>query len=776
MRPRHRTASLFAAALLVATLPAAAQQVLPRPEERFGGTIGRTYHDSQPDFPQPVKAPKDAPNILLILLDDVGFGQASTFGGPVATPTLDRLAKSGLRYNRFHTTALCSPTRAALLTGRNHHSVATGVVMELGSGYPGYNTIWPKSAASIAEILRQNGYSTSAYGKWHNTPDWETSAVGPFDRWPTHMGFEYFYGFFGGDTNQWDPALIENTRPIAKPRDTKDYHFTTDMTDKAIAWLRTQQSVAPDRPFFVYYAPGATHAPHHVPKEWIDKYKGKFDHGWDRQRELTFAHQREIGVIPADARLTPRPQEIPAWDSLSADQQRLYARMHEVFAGFLEHTDHEIGRVVDAIEQLGELDNTLVVYIVGDNGASAEGGPVGTTNEIMVINGVREDFEHTLKLINALGGPHTSPHYPVGWAHAGSTPFQWMKQVASHFGGTRNPLVISWPKRITDKGGIRTQFHHVIDIVPTILEAVGLEAPGVVNGVPQKPIEGVSMTYTFDGAEAKGRRTTQYFEMLGHRAIYHQGWVAGARHGRPPWDLGGATASFDQDRWELYNIEEDFSQADNLAGEEPQKLRELQDLWFVEAAKYNVLPLDDRLGARIDAGSRPNLTAGRTTFTYYPGSVRLPEGSAPNVKGKSHRITAEVGIPASDVGGVLATQGGRFAGYSLFVQDGRPVYVYNLFGKERVTITSSEKIPVGKATVRYEFTADNGKPGAGGTGRLFINDKSVGEGRIEHTVPFRISLDETFDVGEDTGTPVTETYAVPSRFTGRLEKVTVELQ
>jgi arylsulfatase len=756
-------------------LSTAAQESLPRQEQPFKGQQGRTWKDSKPDFPQPVKAPPGAPNVLLILLDDVGFGQTSTFGGPVVTPALDHLAANGLRYNRFHTTALCSPTRAALLTGRNHHAVGAGIITELATGYPGYHNLLPKSAATIAEVLRQNGYNTSAYGKWHNTPDSETSLAGPFDRWPTGLGFEYFYGFFGGDTSQWDPDLVENTSRIEKPRDQKDYHLTTAMADKAIAWMRQQKTIAPDKPFFVYFAPGATHAPHHAPQEWVDKYKGKFNRGWDKLREEVFARQKQLGVIPANAVLTPRPASLPAWDWLNADQKRLYARMMEIYAGFLAHTDAQVGRVIEAIAQLGVMDNTLIIYIVGDNGASGEGGLHGSVNELKLFNGIPDTMEANLARIEQLGGPLTFNHYPAGWAHAGSTPFPWVKQVASHFGGMRNPVVISWPQRIKDKGGLRTQFHHVIDVVPTILEAAGIQAPRGVNGIPQQPLDGVSMAYTFDDAKAKGRRVTQYFELLGNRGIYHDGWMASAFRGRLPWAAAAQSKEFDDDEWELYNLEEDFSQSNNLAAKDPKKLRALQDIFWIEAAKNNVLPLDDRTIARFDVSSRPSLMADRQSFTFYPGLLRLPEGSAPDLKNKSHSITISADIPAAGAEGVLVTQGGRFGGYGLFIQNGKLTYIYNLAMEKTWTITSSDKVPAGKVTLRYEFTYDGGGAGRGGIGRLFINGKPVGEGRIERTLPFRLSLSESFDVGEDTGTPMTESYQTPFRFSGTIHQVRVDL-
>jgi arylsulfatase A-like enzyme len=745
------------------------------PAEEFKGVVGRTYKESKPYFAPPVTPPKGAPNVLLVLLDDVGFGQASTFGGPIQTPHLDKLARNGLRYNQFHTTALCSPTRAALLTGRNHHSVNTGVIVEFATGFDGYNSIMPKNAATVAEVLRENGYNTSAFGKWHNTPEHETSNAGPFDRWPTGMGFEYFYGFLGGDTNQWDPALVENTTRIAKPQGNKDYHFTTDIADKAIGWIRDQQSVTGGQPFFAYFAPGACHAPHHAPKEWIEKYRGQFDQGWDKVREETFARQKQLGVVPAAAKLTPRPDCLPAWEGLSLDQKRLYARMQEVFAGFLAHTDHEIGRVIDAIDELGQLDNTLVIYIVGDNGASGEGGLEGSVNELRLFSLIPEDFQTNLKMIDQLGGPLTYNHYPAAWAHAGCTPFQWVKQIASHFGGTRNPMVLSWPKRIADKGGLRSQFHHVIDVAPTILEAAGIPTPALVNGVPQKAIEGGSMIYTFDHPEAQSRHTTQYFEMLGNRAIYHDGWIAAAFRGRLPWSVVAPPNGLDDVRWELYHIDDDFSEADDLAAKEPQKLRRLQDLFWVEAAKYNVLPIDDRVALRVNPLTRPTVTAGRSKFTYYPGMVRLPELSAPNMKNRSYSITAEAVIPEAGAEGMLLTQGGRFGGHGLFVQDRKLVYVYNVAGAYVYTIRSDENVPPGEVTLRFELVRSVALPGAGGIGRLFINGKKAGEGKIARTVLNRFSLDEGLDVGEDTGTPVCESYQVPFKFTGTLKHVTIEL-
>jgi arylsulfatase len=606
-------AMLILSLISLVPLPAlaATPQVLPAPEPAFPGKVGLTYSESEPAFPQAIAAPTQAPNVLLVLLDDMGFGQTSTFGGPIDTPHLTHLAERGLRYNQFHVTALCSPTRAALLTGRNHHSVNTGVVEELATGFPGYTTILPRSAATVAEVLRQNGYNTAAFGKWHNTPDYETSAAGPFDRWPTQLGFEYFYGFLGGDTNQWSPALVENTKRLQTPINQPNYHLTTDLVDHAITWIRTQQSIAPDKPFFAYLATGATHAPHHAPKAWIDQYKGKFDQGWDRLRQETVARQKQLGVIPANAQLTPRPAELPAWDSLSPTEQKLYAHQAEVFAGFTAHTDAEVGRLIEAIAQLGELDNTLIIYIVGDNGASAEGGLTGSVNELKVFNGVPEDPQQLLASLDDLGGPKTFNHFHAAWAWAMNTPFQWTKQIASHFGGTRDPLVIAWGDRIPDRGGLRSQFHHVIDIAPTILEVAGITSPTIVNGVEQQPVEGTSLAYTFTDAEANSRHTTQYFEMFGNRAIYDRGWVAAARHGRLPWEAVSRT-TFDQDRWELYNITTDFSEANDLAAQNPSQLKRLQALFVSEAKNHQVFPLDDRILNRFDVSSRPSLVAGRT--------------------------------------------------------------------------------------------------------------------------------------------------------------------
>lgn len=793
MRPRMTLAAttVLAVGALLGWLPTVVAQdkkpmpapnVLPKPEPAFEGKIGRTVKDSKSDFPKEVQAPKGAPNVLLILTDDVGCGASSTFGGPIPTPTMDKLAANGLRYNRFHTTALCSPSRAALISGRNHHTCATGVIMEQGTGYPGYNSLMPKSCATVAQVLRGNGYNTSWYGKNHNVPDWHSSQAGPFDLWPTGLGFEYFYGFIGGDTDQWHSALFENTRPI-EPEEQhggKLTHLDQILADKAINWLRMQHAVAPDKPFFAYYSTGTAHAPHHAPQDWIGKFKGKFDQGWDKVREETLERQKKLGVVPANTKLTPRPKEIPAWDALSADQKKVYARMMEVYAAALAHSDHHIGRVVDAIDQMGELDNTLVIYIQGDNGASAEGSLQGTTNELAAMGGIPEDLPYIQSMIDKLGGPETYNHYPVGWAHAMCSPMQWTKQVASHFGGIRNGAVISWPKRIKAKGEVRSQFHHLIDIVPTILEAADVPMPAEIGGVKQKPLEGVSMVYTFDDAKAKERHTTQYFELLGNRGIYHDGWMACTTPLRLPWVTIGSSPSPDDFQWELYHVSEDFSQANDLAAKTPEKLKELQEVFDREAKKYNVYPLDSSFAERGAPAIRPSLTRGRSVFTYFPGMVRIPEGSTPDIKNKSYRISADVEIPEGGAEGVLATQGGRFCGWCLVVLDGKPALVHGLTNQPRhkFRVASDQKLSPGKHTITFDFAYDGGGIGKGGTGTLSVDGKKVAEAKIPQTVPIRFSLDETFDVGEDTGTPVVEDYAdkMPFKFTGKLNKLVIELK
>jgi arylsulfatase len=759
--------------------------VLPRPEQPFQGKIGRTAKESTPDFPKGIEAPKGAPNVLLILTDDVGFGASSTFGGPIQTPTLQNLADSGLRYNMFHTTALCSPTRAALITGRNHHSVASGVITEMATGYPGYNSLVPKSAGSVGEVLKENGYNTSWFGKMHNVPDWMSSQAGPFDLWPTGLGFEYFYGFIGGDSDQWHPALYENTTPIEPYLGKPDYILDHDLADQAIKNMRMQHALAPTKPWLVYYATGTAHAPHHAPKEWIAKYKGKFDQGWDKVREETLARQIKQGVVPAGTDLSKRPDQIPAWDSLSADQKRLYARMMEVYAGALSYADDQIGRVIDEVEQSGQRDNTLIIFIMGDNGASAEGSLQGTTNEVATAgNGVKEDVPFMLSMIDELGGPMGYNHYPVGWAHAMDAPMQWTKQVASHFGGTRNGLVVSWPARIKDKGGLRSQFCHVIDIVPTIYECAGVTPPDILDGVKQKPLDGTSFAYTFDQANAKAptRHSSQYFELVGNRAMYKDGWIASTTPLRLPWITAAGVAEPNPDdfKWELYNVNEDFSQAHNLADKNPEKLKELQAAFDVEAKKYNVYPLDSSFATRIDPAIRPSLTSGRNEFMYYPGMIRIPEGSAPNFKNKSWTVAAEVNIPQGGASGILATMGGRFGGWALWLDDSKPRFAYALSNqpKHKFRVSSDQELAPGNHVVRLALKYDGGGVGKGATATLFVDEKQVAEGRIPETIVARFSLDETFDVGEDTGTPVVEDYVakMPYKFTGTLKKFAVILE
>lgn len=772
--------------ILAVTLPCAVAQdidrsQLPIPQAQFKGKIGRTAADSTPDFPEGVTAPEGAPNVLLVLTDDVGFGASSTFGGPIQTPNFDRIAKNGLRYNMFHTTALCSPTRAALITGRNHHSVASGVITEFATGYPGYNSLVPKSAASVGEVLKQNGYNTSWFGKMHNIPDWMSSQAGPFDLWPVGLGFEYFYGFIGGDSDQWHPALYENTRPIEPYLGDPNYIFDHDMADKAIRWIRTQNALAPNKPWLLYYATGTAHAPHHAPKDWIAKYKGQFDQGWDKVREETLARQIELGVVPAETKLTKRPEEIPAWDSLSADQKRLYSRMMEVYAGALSHADYQIGRVIDAVEESGQLDNTIVIYIQGDNGASPEGTLQGTTNEVATAgNGVTEDLPFLLSMIDDLGGPLTYNHYPVGWAHAMDSPMQWTKQVASHFGGTRNGLAISWPARIKNQGGLRSQFSHVIDIVPTIYEAAGITPPKVVNGVKQQPLDGTSLVYTFDEASVPTRHTTQYFELVGNRAIYKDGWMACTTPLRLPWVTIGDEPSPDDYQWELYYIDEDFSQANNLAAKNPLKLKELQEAFDAEAKKYNVYPLDSSFASRADTSIRPSLTTGRAEFSYFPGMIRIPEGSAPDFKNKSWTVAAEITIPENGASGIFATIGGRFGGWALMLRDSKPEFVYALSNQaeHKFRVASDQALPAGDHVVRFKFDYKGGGIGKGATGTLLADEKQVAQGEIPQTISVRFSLDETFDIGKDTGTPVVEDYAdkMPYEFTGVLKRLAVVLE
>jgi len=749
--------------------------VLPIPEPQYPHSTVFNARNATPPPRFEVKAPPNAPNVLIVLLDDMGFGQSSAFGGPIHMPTVEGLANSGLRYNEFHTTALCSPTRSALLSGRNHHMNNFGSIAETATAFPGQTGQRPNSVAPLAEMLRLNGYSTAAFGKSHETAAWEVSPSGPTDRWPTRSGFDKFYGFIGGETNQWAPLIYDGMIQV-EPSHDPNYNFMTDMTDQAITWIGYQKSLTPDKPFFIYFAPGATHAPFHVPKEWIAKYKGKFDQGWDKVREETLARQIKLGVVPAGTKLAPKPEAIKDWATLSADEKKLFAREMEVFAGFGEYADTEIGRLIHSIKETGQLDNTLIFYIVGDNGASAEGGMVGLFNEMTYFNGVHETVQDILKHYDELGGPTTYPHYAAGWAVAGDSPFEWTKQVASSYGGTRNGMVIHWPKGITAKGEVRAQWHHVIDIAPTILEAAGLPEPKSVNGTAQTPIEGVSMVYTFADARVPSRHTTQYFEIFGNRAIYQDGWLAGTVH-RAAWEFKPRRA-LEDDVWELYDARTDFSLANDLASKNPQKLKEMQDLFMTEAVKYSVLPLDDRTLERLNPAlvGRPDLMAGRTSLTVYQGMTGMSENVFINTKNRSHTITAEVEVPQGGANGVILAQAGRFGGWSLYLKDGKPTYTYNWLGLKSYTVAASQALPAGKATIRYEFVYDGGGVGKGGTGALYVNGKSVATGRIEQTQCCAFSADEGADVGADEGTPVTEAYQVPFKFTGKIDKVTIELK
>ena len=724
-----------------------------------------------------VKAPAGAPNVIIILIDDLGFGGTSTFGGPIVTPTLDRLAESGLRYTNFHTTALCSPTRAALKAGRNHHMVAMGFITEMATGFPGATGQIPDSTAPLAEMLRLNGYSTAAFGKWHETAVWETSVSGPYSRWPTHQGFDKFYGFIGGETNQWAPFLYDGVTQVELPGDSS-YHFMTDMTDKAVAWIRFQKSMTPDKPFLVYFAPGAVHAPHHVPGEWIAKWKGKFDQGWDEVRKETLARQLKAGIVPPGTKLAPKPPAIKEWATLSREEKTLFAHQAEVFAAYLDYTDHEIGRLLDAVKDTGEADNTLVLYIAGDNGTSGEGGQNGMFNEYTYFNGVQETVPEMLKLMDQWGGPMTYPHMSAGWSVAFDAPFGWMKQVASDFGGTRNGLVVHWPKGIKARNGIRTQFAHVIDIAPTILQVAGLPEPKIVNGTPQIPMQGVSLAYSFDDARAKERHTTQYFEIAGNRAIYHDGWFARTIH-RAPWELAPRHRVKD-DAWELYDVRSDFSLSTDVAAKHAQKLAELKALFMKEAEKNHVLPLDDRVLERgnAEAVGRPDLMSGRRSLTLAEGMTGMLENTFLNLKNKSSTITAEVEVPQGGGNGAIVVQGGRFGGWALYVKDGKPGYDYNFLGLKRYSIASPKPLSAGKNSLKLDFAYDGGGLGKGGTVTLFVNGQQVAQGRVDRTEPIIFSADETADVGIDLGTPVVEAIGAEakSRFTGRIPKLTVEIR
>jgi arylsulfatase len=753
---------------------------LPNPPAKFGGEITPNALQSKPYWPPRVVPPKGAPNVLLIMTDDTGFGAASTFGGVIPTPALERVAKMGLRYTNMNSTALCSPSRAALITGRNHHTCGFGIISEQSTGYPGYDSVIGPDNATIGNILRANGYATSWFGKNHNTPSYQYSEAGPFDQWPVGMGFDYFYGFMGGETDQWTPYLFQNTTQIQPWIGKKDYNLITDMADEAINHVNRLNAAAPEKPFFVYYVPGGTHSPHQPKKEWIEKFKGKFDMGWNELREQIFANQKRLGVIPANTELTPWPDELPKWDTLKPEEKKLYAREAEVFAGYAAYTDHEIGRVIQAVEDMGKLDNTLIIYISGDNGTSAEGTLRGTFNQYTAYNGILDlPIDVQMKHFDDWGSPSTYPHMSVAWSWAFDTPFKWTKQVASHFGGTRQGMCIAWPNRIKDAGGIRHQFHHMIDVVPTILEVTGIPAPLMVNGIAQKPIEGVSMAYTFDkkNADAPSTRKTQYFEMFANRGIYHDGWYACTTPPVPVWLLG--TAKLPDDvvngyKWELYNLKEDYSQYNDLAAKMPDKLRDMKEAFLVEATKYNVFPLDNSVLPRIIA-PRPSATAGRTVFTYSGEMAGLTYSDAPSILNRSYTITAEVEVPKGGEG-MIVTLGGRFGGYGLYLLKGKPVFTYNALDLERFRWEGPDALTPGKHTIVFDFKYDGPGFGKGGTGVLSVDGKEVASKKVPRTIPFLMTIDETFDVGLDLRTPVDDNdYQVPFRFTGKIAKVTFKL-
>jgi arylsulfatase A-like enzyme len=754
-------------------------QQLPPPPPKFGGVIKDSYLDSKPSWPARVVPPKGAPNVLLIMTDDQGYGVPSTFGGIIPTPALDRIAKAGLRYTEFNSTALCSPTRAALITGRNHHSVGFGVITEISTGYPGYDSIIGQDSATVGEILKENGYATSWFGKDHNTPAFQVGPSGPFDQWPSGMGFQYFYGFLGGETDQWTPYLWRDHTQVYPWVGKPGYNLTTDMADNAIEYMRGLNAGAPGQPFFLYYVPGGTHAPHQPTKEWIDKFKGKFDMGWNELRQQIFANQKRLGVIPANAQLTPWPDDIlKNWNALSPDEKKLFTRQAEVFAGYVAYTDHEIGRVIQEVEDEGKLDNTLIIYIDGDNGTSPEGTTVGTPNDWAAYNGILDvPIPDQLKFYDAWGGPATHAHMAVGWSWAFDTPFKWTKQVASHFGGTRQGLAISWPGHINDPGGIRTQFHHIIDVVPTILEAVGVKAPEYVNGIKQKPIEGVSMDYTFDKANSAAPTThhTQYFEMIANRGIYHDGWYANTHPPVPPWVLDAPMPAINDYKWELYNLTQDYSQNNDLAAQMPDKLKEMQALFAQEAAKYQVFPLNNQQFQRAIA-PRPSLTAGRTEFTYSGVNPGIDLGNAPSILNKSYRITADVEVPKGGGNGMIVTEGGRFGGFGLYMLKGKPVFDYNGFALAQIRWEGQQPLSAGKHTIEFDFKYDGPGVAKGGVGVLKVDGEAVATKRMPRTIPFVMPVDETFDVGLDTRTPVNEKdYQVPFPYNGKIDKLTFNL-
>ena len=756
------------------------RSILPIPDRAYAGLVKYDAKDPESKFPpiEPLRPPPGAPNVLIILIDDAGFASSSAFGGPINTPAAERLAAGGLKYNRFHTTALCSPTRSALLTGRNHHTVGMGGITELATSAPGYTSIWPDTCAPLAMTLKLNGYSTAQFGKCHEVPVWETSPMGPFRQWPSGGGgFEYFYGFIGGEANQWYPALYEGTIPVEPAKTPEEgYHLTEDMADKAINWARQQKALMPDKPFFIYFAPGATHAPHHVPKEWADKYKGKFDQGWDKLREEIFARQKALGVIPAGAELTARPAEIPAWDDIDPALKPVLIRQMEVYAGFMEHTDYQVGRLVDALEDLGILEDTLVYYIVGDNGASAEGTINGTFNEYFTLNGASamESVEFMVSRVDEFGSPTSYNHYAVGWAHAMDTPYQWTKQVASHWGGTRNGTIVHWPRGIEARGEIRAQFHHVIDVAATVLDVAGIPEPTIVNSVQQKPYEGVSMAYSFDDPAAAERRETQYFEMFVNRGIYHKGWTACTRHS-VPWRLDMSLPAIDDDVWELYSPD-DWTQARNIAAENSEMLRELQRQFLIECVKYNVLPLDDRRVERFNTeiSGRPALIKGNSQLLF-SGMGRLSESAIINLKNKSHSVTAEVVLPDGEANGVIIAQGGAFGGWALYAKEGKLKYTYNFFGVKLFPTEATTPLPPGKHQVRMEFAYDGGGLAKGGQVILYCDGQQIGQGRVDATQPLIFSADETCDIGNETGSTVSPDYtAETSKFNGVINWVQLD--
>ena len=760
---------------------------VPNQPPKFGGDINLEATGSKTWWPPNIVPPKGAPNVLLIMTDDQGYGITSTFGGVISTPSMDRIAQMGLRYTQFHSTALCSPSRAALITGRNHHSVGFGVISEQATGFPGYNSIIGVDNATVGEILKQNGYATSWFGKNHNTPDYQYSAAGPFTQWPIGMGFEYFYGFMGGETDQWTPFLFRNTNQIFPWRDQPGYNLITGMADDAIEHMKRLNVAAPDKPFFVHYVPGGTHAPHQPKPEWIEKFKGKFDMGWNAMREQIFANQKRLGVIPANTTLPAWPDgqaeyggaKLPKWDTLNAMEKKLFARQAEVFAAYVAYTDNEIGRVIQAVDDMGKLDNTLIIYISGDNGTSAEGSTIGTPFDMAAIQGIDIPVEEQLKFYDVWGSPQTTPHMSVAWSWAFDAPFKWTKQVASHFGGTRQGTVIAWPNRIKDAGGIRTQFHHLIDIVPTILEVANIPAPKMVNGIAQKPIEGVSMAYTFDKANANAPSThrTQYFEMFGNRAIYNDGWIASTTPPQPPWLMGLAKMPdvLNGYKWELYNIAEDYSQSNDLAAKMPDKLRQMQELFLVEAAKNQVFPLSNDVLKRILA-PKPSYTAGRSDFTYEGELTGTPNSDAPNTLARDYTITADIEVPADGGDGMIVTDGGRFGGYGLYLLKGKPVFTYNFLGIERFRWEGQAPLTLGKHTLNFDFKYDGPGMAKGGAGVLTVDGKEVSRKSIPHTIPAILTIDETLDVGSDTRTPVDDAdYKVPFRFTGKIGKVQVKL-